>query len=150
MNLNKLNYNVLKRIKKMVFKFSYIEKMGSIPIPHKLLEFKINDVINIEEYLNLFFNSEFYNINSDELINVDIDDLVDNIFNKILDCYSDKIYDYIYLTDKYMDNNEDYFLTVHQDNKLYNIIAEYVFDNEQGCFISCNEINFEKVEGVFL
>lgn len=147
MNLNKLFYNIAKKIKKIEFRFDYIEDMGILSVPHKLSEFKIDDIVDINEYINLYVDSEYYNISNEDIERLDVDTVADNIIQNIVECYSDKIYEQISMVDKYMENNDGYYLTMHYNNELYDIVAEYIYDDN--CFVSCGGGDFEKLRKVF-
>ena len=147
MNLNKLFYNIIKKIKKMEFRFDYIENFGILAIPHKLCEFKIDDIVDIQEYINLYVDSEYYNISNDELERLNIDNVVNDIVINIVDCYSEKIYEYISQVDRYMDYKDNYYLTLHYNNELYSVISDYIYDD--GCFVSSGCTDIDKLKKVF-
>ena len=146
MNLNKLFYNVAKKIKKVEIRFDYIEDLGILSIPYKLCSFSINDIVDIQPYINLYVDSEYYNISPEDIERLDVDKVADDMIKNIVECYSEKIYEQISILEKYMDYTYGYYLTIHYNNSLYNIIGEYFYDNG---FIACGNGDFEKLQKVF-
>ena len=146
MNLNKLFYNVAKKIKKVEFRFDYIEDLGILSMPHKMCNFTINDIVDIQEYINLYVDSEYYNISSEDIERLDVDKVADDMIKNIVECYSEKIYEQISLLEQYMDFVDGYYLTIHYNNSLYDVVGEYMYDDG---FISCGSGDFEKLQKVF-
>lgn len=147
MNLNKLFYNIAKKVKKFEFRFDYIENMGILSVPHKLCEFTIDNIVDVNEYINLYVDSEYYNISNEELEKLDVDNVADDIIRNIIDCYIDKIYEQISNVDKYIEDNDNYYLTIHYNNQFYDVIGKYIYDSD--CFVYSDDGNIDELRRVF-
>ena len=146
MNLNKLFYNVAKKIKKAEIRFDYIEDLGILSMPHKMCSFSIDNIVDIQEYINLYVDSEYYNISPEDMEKLNVDKVADDMIENIVECYSEKIYEQISILEQYMDCVGGYYLTINYNNSLHSVIGEYMYDDG---FIACGNGDFEKLQKVF-